>query len=357
MGFVSAGEAYLLKLWKHASGGPMLIAFSMRSLAKVIAPFMFVPFVSSNTEYVTKDTVFSPNYNKLHRNKSQFLQYGLVNHSFTQNTFHYEGNIYYAYLICGILVFIVACILVLINICSRDIKVQISTMSPEKVPYEQLQNYSHVTKSFSIFVTISMFIFAFALNMTSFASEDYMFSISISKILNFSLQEAEILISVQFISVMISRLISIIILKFCKVSGFMNTVLIFSSICSIIMACFGLYGHISFWITTILYLIALSPVCPLLSSYILCFYPVNGLFIGILSVGYGLGMVMANWITGVVFEFHGSRGVLIEIMIISFICPVISISAYIYWLKRRNLEEIKKDISSHPLFNSDNESD
>ena len=329
----------------------MLIAYSMRSLAKVIAPFMFVPFISLKTEYVSNDTAFSHNYN------SQFLQYDSVNHSFTHNTFYYKGNVYYPYLICGTFLFIVACILVIINICSRDIKVQISKMSPEKASYKQLHTYSHVTKSFTIFIFISMFIFALVSNMIIFASQDYMFSISISKILNFSLQEAEILISVQSLSFMIGRIISVLILKFCNVSSLMNSLLISSTTCSIIMAYFGLYGHISFWITTILYSIAFSPIIPLTSSYILSLYPINGLFIGILSIGYGLGRVMANWITGVVFEFHGSRAVLIEIVITSFICTVISISAYIYWLKRRNLSEIKHDSSSHPLFNSDIEND
>ena len=332
----------------------MLIAFSMRSLAKVIAPFIFVPFVSLNTEYFKKDTAFSHNYDKSYWNERQFSQYGLVNHSFTQNTFNYQGNVYYAYLICGILVFIAACILVIINICSRDIRVQISTVSPEKVSHEQLQSYSHVTKSFKVFIFISMFMFALVSNMAYFVFQDYMFSILISKILNFTFQEAEILISVQYVSVMVSRLISIIILRFCKVSSLMNILLILSTICSIIMAYFSLYGHISFWITTILYSIAFSPVSPLTSSYILCFYPVNGLLMGILSVGYGLGRVTANWITGVVFEFHGSRAVLIEIIIISFLCTVISISAYIYWLKRQNSDELASDRSSHPLFNSDN---
>ena len=328
----------------------------MRSLAKVIAPFIFVPFVSLNTEYFKKDTAFSHNYDKSYWNERQFSQYGLVNHSFTQNTFNYQGNVYYAYLICGILVFIAACILVIINICSRNIKVQISTVSPEKVSHEQLQSYSHVTKSFSFYFYFYVYV-RFGVKYGLFVFQDYMFSILISKILNFTFQEAEILISVQYVSVMVSRLISIIILRFCKVSSLMNILLILSTICSIIMAYFGLYGHISFWITTILYSIAFSPVSPLTSSYILCFYPVNGLLMGILSVGYGLGRVTANWITGVVFEFHGSRAVLIEIIIISFLCTVISISAYIYWLKRQNSDELASDRSSHPLFNSDNDSD
>ena len=331
-----------MMLWKDKAGGPMLFAFSMCSFIKVIAPFIFVPFVSAplvNSGYFSKKS----HYNQTFQN--------VLNNSKT-----YDGMVQYPYIICGSLVFICAAVLAIIWACSVSFRREIGILEAYRGSEEQNAT-AKVPRIFSFFIVIFMFFYAIVSNITMQGSTDYLFSISISNRLKFSFDEAKILTSIQSLAAMLGRLISIIVLKFCTALALQNTALLLSTIIYITMKCVGLYGHTSFWMTSVLFWLTFGPIIPITLPYVACVYPVNGFLVGMICVGYGIGRILANWITGAVLEYFGSRAVLLELSLSTAMCFIISISILLFWLKVRGKNKSECEESSYPLLDNSSDSE
>ena len=117
---VSAGRAHLLFLWEDKAGKPVLFALSMRTLAKVIAPFIFVPFISTNPTNtfnlvttpgnVTANVTIVGNAThwttKINKSESERLKY--------------EGMVVYPYMISGSFVLFVSFVLLFIHLWSKS---------------------------------------------------------------------------------------------------------------------------------------------------------------------------------------------------------------------------------------------
>ena len=175
-----------------------------------------------------------------------------------------------------------------------------------------------------------MFVFTIMANITLHGSSDFMFSIAISSEVNFSLEEAKWLISSQFITATVGRWLSVLILNYCTVSTLQVTVLISSTLIAIIMTLYALSSHVLFWVSITVFSLLFSPVHPLaLLPFIRLVHPVNGAFVGRLGVGFGIGRILANWLTGTLFQYYGSTAVFTELTSGTACCTVICGTIYI----------------------------
>ena len=99
-----------------------------------------------------------------------------------------------------------------------------------------------------------------------------------------------------------------------------------------------------------------SPSCyPLFVLFTLLTVP-----FGRLGVGFGIGRILSNWLTGTLFQYYGSTAVFAELTSATACCTVICGTIYIHLMYktqkvRKNCNNTKQSV--HILFQSDTESD
>ena len=96
---LSAGRAHLLFLWEDKAGKPMLFALSMRTLAKVIAPFIFVPFISTNPTNTFNLITTSGNITTNVTTTGNATHWTRKSNKSESESLNYEGMVAYPYII------------------------------------------------------------------------------------------------------------------------------------------------------------------------------------------------------------------------------------------------------------------
>ena len=205
-----------------------------------------------------------------------------------------------------------------------------------------------------------MFVFAIMANITLHGFSDFTFSIAISSEVNFSLEEAKWLISSQFITATIGRWLSVLILNYCTVLTLQVIVLISSTLIATIITLYALSSHVLFWVSITVFSLLFSLVYPLALPFIRLVHLVNGAFVHRLGVGFGIGRILANWLTGTLFQYYGSTAVFTELTSATACCTIKCGTIYIHWMYktqkvRKNVNNSKQSV--HILIQSDTESD
>ena len=356
---LSAGRAHLLFLWEDKAGKPMLFALSMRTLAKVIAPFIFVPFISTNPTKTFNLITTSGNITTNVTTTGNATHWTRKINKSESESLNYEGMVAYPYIISGAFVLFVSFLLFLIHLWSKSQGEWLHDFDREVQTKERIKLYEH-SEYFTVVINISMFVFAIMANITLHGSSDFTFSIAISSEVNFSLEEAKWLISSQFITATIGRWLSVLILNYCTVLTLQVIVLISSTLIAIIMTIYALSSHVLFWVSITVFSLLFSPVHPLALPFIRLVHPVNGAFVGRLGMGFGIGRILANWLTGTLFQYYGSRAVFAELTSATACCMVICGAIYTHWMyktqkERKNVNSSKQSV--HILFESDTDTE
>ena len=314
-------------------------------IGKMIPSPLVLPFLSSYENSTFMDVgsrMPSQEHNTEHKHMKEF---------------EYEGRILYPFLICALIIFGAAIPMAITYFIFRDKRLELwSLVQP---PAEKTDSNNRTGNAcYAVLVTFCLAFLCMITIIPFHGSGDYFFSISLSKELRMSKESAGILSAVNQIVALFGNLATIIVLHFVSTAVYFNMALFITMITLTVATLYGLKSEIVFWITTCLFSFIHLPTMCTFSAYVKNFISPTGTTLGLTQIGFGLGRILMNTVTGTLFQKYGSRMVLLEfttaiglgLLMSLFLCIVKKVCR-----TKTDASDTNNDDIRHPLFQSDEE--
>ena len=344
--YIIAGVyAYTACLWAENYAKALNFVLPLVFIGKMIPSPLVLPFLSSYENSTFMDVgsrMPSQEHYEVHKHMKDF---------------QYQGRIFYPFLICALLILGAAIPMAVTYFLFRDKSSQLSTRVQPPTEPKDSNNQTDST-FYTVMVTFCLAFLCMIAIIPFHGSGDYFFSISLSKELRMSKESAGTVSAVNQIMAVIGNIGTIFVLHCISTPVYFNMALFSTMMTLTVATLFGLKSEIVFWITTCLFTFLHLPTMCTFSAYVEHFLSPTGRTLGIIQIGYGLGRILMNIVTGFLFQRYGSRMVLLEFTAIIGLALLISLGLLVfkklYLAKRDKGSNINDDIR-HPLFQSDEE--
>ena len=326
-------HAYAAGLWKENFGQSTAFILVFLFIGKMIPAPIAAPFLSSYENYTQSRAI----------QDSPTTDEGAV----------YEGKVHYPFVICATIMFGGTVSLTIVYFVFRKYSTQFWPYI--KPPGETSTSSQSVRKDcYSIVITICLTMMSLCLFFAIYGAGDFLFSIAVSSKLQMSNMDAANLNVVYQVAAIVGNLIAIVIMHFINVTLFINMTMLAAVLTGVVATIWGLESVSMFCITTTLLMSLYAPMMSSHSAYSNTFIPATGKVLGVIQTGYGLGRLLMNLISGILFQRYGSQAVLMGFTLVTVIALIISLGIVILrlivnWMKKERLNDDQR----HPLFRSE----
>ena len=211
------------------------------------------------------------------------------------------------------------------------------------------ETFSSGNSVLRFFIGTGIFLLAFSFYMVQGGAENFLFpiAVSVSK-LHFTVDDAVILTILYHLALAISRLLAILFLKYIQLDVFFNANMILTVVVGALWAFIGLTNKPAYWVLGPMVSLFFTHAYSLSLAYGNLYIRVTGKMTAILESGSAVSMFVTIWGTAAIFDFMGSKWVLIEF----WVCMCLGCSASLLMFFVGTYYQRKTDDASelHPLF-------